>query len=64
MSKFNVGDKVKVIGLGTHSYHFGVTVGMTGTVVVQKSSNTDNVGVKFEEHIDGNCLYYDLTPHT
>lgn len=57
MAKFNVGDKVAVIGLGPQSASFGVIKGMTGVVVVSKSPHTDNVGVKFEEPINGNCLY-------
>lgn len=62
MAKFNVGDKVVVTGLGSQSASFGVIKGMTGVVVVSKSPHTDNVGVKFEEPINGNCLYCNHIP--
>ena len=62
MAKFEVGDKVVVTGLGSQIDFFGVTEGMTGVVVVPKSPHTNNIGVKFEEEISGNCLYYNCTP--
>lgn len=62
MAKFNVGDKVVVIGLGPQITSLGVTKGMTGVVVVPESPHATHVGVKFEEEISGNPLYYRTIP--
>lgn len=62
MAKFEVGDKVVVTGLGLHSDFFDVTKGMTGVVVVPESPHATHVGVKFEEEISGNPLYYHTIP--
>lgn len=62
MAKFNVGDKVKVVGNIWKYTAFGLRINMTGLVVVPESSYTDSVGVKFEEEIHGNSLYHNCSP--
>lgn len=62
MAKFEVGDKIVVTGLGSQITSFGVTKGMTGVVVVPESPHATHVGVKFEEEISGNPLYYRTIP--
>ena len=58
MAKFKVGDKVRVTGLDQYTAAFDVKVGMTGTVVVPHHDWGYVVGVKIEEPIFGNSLYY------
>ncbi len=59
MAKFNVGDKVKVISLGSKSSGYGVNIGMVGeVVVVEYGHDCECVGVKFTHEIDGNSLYH------
>lgn len=62
MAKFNVGDKVVVRRISSQITIFGVTEGMTGVVVVPESPHATHVGVKFEEEISGNPLYYRTIP--
>lgn len=59
MSGFNVGDKVKVISLGSKSKGYIVNAGMVGEVVVEYDSFCECVGVKFDHKIDGHALYYE-----
>lgn len=58
MNKFKVGDKVKVISLGSTSKGYGVNPGMVGEVVVEYDSFCGCVGVKFDHRIDGHALDY------
>jgi len=62
MAKFKVGDKVVVRRISSQITIFGVTEGMTGVVVVPESPHATHVGVKFEEEISGNPLYYRTIP--
>lgn len=62
MAKFKVGDKVVVRRISSQITSFGVTKGMTGVVVVPESPRATHVGVKFEEEISGNPLYYRTIP--
>jgi hypothetical protein len=58
MSRFNTGDKVKVISLGSKSQGYGVNIGMVGEVVVEYNHDCECVGVKFDHKIDGHSLLY------
>ena len=58
MSKFNVGDKVQVVSLGSKSSGYGVDIGMIGEIVVEYQHDCECVGVKFDHNIDGHALFH------